>query len=597
MRDDFDPVLGRVRARPSRGGARYLNRVIAARELMGAARRARSRFTGSRIGRGAGIGRLLASRDRLISLRPRRAIVKMRIARIRGHGMGGASAHLNYIQRDGAQPDGSPGALYSSDQNRADGKSFCEGCKDDRHQFRLIVSPEDGDTYGDLRPLVRRFMAQMEQDLGTKLDWIAADHINTGRPHSHIILRGRDDRGEDLIIAREYITSGMRERVADLVTLDLGPRQDHEIAMRLRQEVEAERETPIDRTFEREGEEDRIVTASERDSLWRSLRTGRLRKLESLGLAENLGQGRWKLSANLQATLRELEERRDIVQRMQCALSAAGLERQPADQMIHRYGRPAGGVVGQLIARGSADGLSDRPFLIVDAIDGRSHYVELGKGDALGALPAQALVSLTAAGHRARSFDRLIARDHLAEGETFERGRVAAASVRIEILSPVPLNRLARHDGATWLDRQLEEEGKLPLRDSGFGREVRSALLARRQWLIAQGLADEDHAVFRLRPGALASLRQRELAAAAARISRELSLPCVGLQEGDQVAGVLAGRIDLASGRFALIESGRDFALVPWRAALARRIGQEINGIAREGDVSWALGRGRSVGI
>jgi type IV secretory pathway VirD2 relaxase len=39
-------------------------------------------------------------------------------------------------------------------------------------------------------------MARMEEELGTKLDWVAADHRDTAHPHTHIILRGKDDRGE-----------------------------------------------------------------------------------------------------------------------------------------------------------------------------------------------------------------------------------------------------------------------------------------------------------------------------------------------------------------------------------------------------------------
>ena len=598
MQDDFDPVLGTIRARPSRGGPRYLSRVLATRELMGAARRARSKFTGSRLGRGAGIGRLLASRDRIVGLGSRRAIVKMRIARVRSYGMRAAWAHLRYILREGAEPDGSAGRLYSSQLDRADGKAFLQGCQDDRHQFRLIVSAEDGDAYDDLRPLVRRFMAQMEQDLGTKLDWVAADHVDTGRPHSHIILRGLDDRGQDLIIAREYIEAGMRERVADLVTLDLGPRQDHEIARQLRQEVEAEQATAIDRTLEREAGQGRIVAAGERDSLRRSLKTGRLRKLESLGLAENLGQGRWKVSTNLEATLGALEERRDIVRRIHHALSAADLDRQPADQIIHRHSLPSGGVVGQLIASGLADELSDRRFLIVDGIDGRVHHVELQNSDGLEDLPERALVRLTSANPGTQSFDYRVGGvgDDLAEAETVARGRASAAKVRVELLSSVPLGRLAHHDGATWLDRQLEEVGRLPLRDNGFGRDVRAALLTRQRWLIEQGLG-EDRDGFRLRPGALALLRERELAAAAAQISRELSRPYARLEPGDQVGGVLARRIELASGRFALIDSGRDFALLPWRPTLQRRIGQEISGIVSSRGFNWAFERGRSIEI
>ncbi len=87
----------------------------------------------------------------------------------------------------------------------------------------------------------RRLMAEVERDLGTRLDWIAVDHHNTGHPHSHVVIRGRDDAGKDLIIARDYLTRGMRERAQAVVTLELGPRADHEIEHMLRQEVKQER--------------------------------------------------------------------------------------------------------------------------------------------------------------------------------------------------------------------------------------------------------------------------------------------------------------------------------------------------------------------
>src|SRR3546814_15087197 len=84
------------------------------------------------------------------------------------------------------------------------------------------------------------------------LDWVAVDHFNTGHPHSHVMLRGRDDRGDNLVIAREYISHGIRERAMRLATLDLGPRTDLEIEARLREDSGAERLTTIDRRLERD---------------------------------------------------------------------------------------------------------------------------------------------------------------------------------------------------------------------------------------------------------------------------------------------------------------------------------------------------------
>ena len=91
------------------------------------------------------------------------------------------------------------------------------------------------------------FLFALESDLGTKLDWVAVDHFNTEHPHTHIVLRGVDESGENLIIAREYISHGLRERASELVTLDLGPSTDQEIEARLRHDVDQERLTAIDR--------------------------------------------------------------------------------------------------------------------------------------------------------------------------------------------------------------------------------------------------------------------------------------------------------------------------------------------------------------
>ncbi len=72
-------------------------------------------------------------------------------------------------------------------------------------------------------------MRQMESDLGTKLDWVAADHFNTGHPHSHIVVRGKDDQGKDLVIARDYIAHGIRARASELITRELGPESELEV--------------------------------------------------------------------------------------------------------------------------------------------------------------------------------------------------------------------------------------------------------------------------------------------------------------------------------------------------------------------------------
>ena len=130
----------------------------------------------------------------------RRIVVKARIVRLTV-GSRAADAHLRYLQRDGTTLDGERGRLYGPDVDNANGNAFVERGREDRHQFRFIVAPEDGDRIADLSGFTRDLMDQMHADLGTRLDWVAVDHFNTGHPHSHVIVRGKDDLGQDLIIA------------------------------------------------------------------------------------------------------------------------------------------------------------------------------------------------------------------------------------------------------------------------------------------------------------------------------------------------------------------------------------------------------------
>jgi len=650
--DDFEPRLGKLRATSGRRAKSFKSQVLRAANLAGGIKALggrRSRFYGNRSGVGVGVGRVLASRDRFAAYRQRRVIVKTRIAGLRKpKAMDGARAHLRYIQRDGVTRDGEPGRLYSAEQDKADGKAFLERCDGDRHQFRFIVSPEDGQSYDDLKSLTRRLMTQMEQDLGTRLDWVAVDHFNTGHPHTHIILRGVDDRGRDLVIGSEYLTGGIRERAAELVSLDLGPRTDMEIEDRLRREIEQERLTSIDRRLLRDMDEDRIVAAADRDPFYQSLRAGRLQKLGRLGLAQEIEPGRWRLSEGMDDMLRRMGERGDIVRTMQRAFTAHGLERTATDYAI---ADPASmtPIVGRVVERGLSDEQKDRHYLIVDATDGRSHYVDIGRGEATGVIPTGAVVRIAPKPTEARAVDRtvaeiaaahdgrysidihlrhdpnareafaethvrrleamrkitgsvereadgtwIIAPDHVERAAAFEAHQAKAAPVIVDTLSPLPIDRQMGTDGATWLDRELITDRPEPLRDAGFGREAREALARRRQWLIEQDLAREEQDRIVYRANLLATLRRRELNRVAGQLSDELGMPYAEARPGERIEGVYRRPVELASGRFALIEKSREFTLVPWRPVLDRHLDKQVAGIMRGDAINWTIGRERS---
>lgn len=646
--EEFRPKVGRGSGKDDRKVLRYGSRILIAVRLAGSKTGiGRGRFDGSRIGRGASMGRLLSSRDRFDGLRARRAIVKTRLARLGAKGLPGARAHLRYLQRDGVTREGSPGELYGPTNDNADGQAFVERCSGDRHQFRFIVSAEDGAEYPDLKPYVRRLMTQAEHDLGTKLDWVAVDHFNTDQPHTHIILRGVDDCGENLVIAREYIAHGFRERAAELATIDLGPRTDREIEARLRHDVEQERLTAIDRRLVRRMDDERVVNAATNDPFQQSINAGRLRKLGGMGLAEDVGSGRWRLDDGIEDTLRRMGERGDIIRTMQRELTARKLERAGVDARIHDELREP--VVGRVIHRGFSDEHRDRHYLIVDGVDGRVHYVDIGRSDLIERTPENSIIRIAARSARVRDVDRAVAdiaaandgrysieahlkhdpnatngfaeahvrrleamrrasagverdadggwsipADHLDRAAAYESRAVRDRPVTIETLSPVGVVELVKAEAATWLDRELATASSLPIRDAGFGSEVRTALAARGQWLVEKELASAEFGRVRLHANALLVLQRRELLGAAENLTEKLGKPFVETDPGSVIQGKLTRRIDLIGGSFALVEQSREFTLVPWRPVLEKQIGKQVGGLMRSDGVSWRLNRSRS---
>ncbi len=646
--DDFKPKLGRSRSKDGKRAAKYGGRILAAARLAGTKTGVKARrFDGSRIGRGASVGRLLSSRDRFTGMRARRAVVKASLIRLQGKAGQVARAHMRYIQRDGVTREGLPGELYGPETDRADGDDFLKRTAGDRHQFRFIVSAEDGAEYPDLKPYVRRLMTQVEQDLGTRLDWVAVDHFNTERPHTHIVLRGVDDRGENLIIAREYISHGLRERASELVTLDLGPRTDHEIEARLRHDVDQERLTAIDRRLLRRMDADRTVAATDNDPFQQSVASGRLRKLKAMDLAEDVGGGRYRLAEGLEDTLRRMGERGDVIRLMQRELTARRLDRAGVEQVVSSDLREP--LVGRVIKRGFSDEHRDRHYLMVDGVDGRVHYVDIGRGDATPAVPEGATVQIAPSRIEATQADwtidavaranggrysvdlhlrhdpnaseafavshvrRLeamrragagpdrqadgswtIPGDHLARSEAYAARQQRDRPVTLSVMSRSPVADLAVKGASTWLDHELAEGGHGGIRDVGYGREVRTALAVRRQWLIEQQLADGERSAFRYRDGAIDSLRQSELREAGERIGTNLGKRFEPTQAGERIEGVVARRVDLESGSFAVVERSRDFTLVPWRDMLEPNIGKTASGIMRTDGISWQFGRGRS---
>ena len=573
--DDFKPRLGRIRDSGRAKAIRHSTRVLgeAARNVARPLRR-NGHIDPNAHRRGLAHGAISASG--LFTPGSRRVIVKARYSRLAGGNIGPAQAHLRYVLRDGTTHEGTPGRLYDAAGEDADAHAFLERSEQDPHQFRFIVSPEDSARLTDLKPVIRDLMRQMEQDLGTKLDWVAVDHFNTGHPHSHVIVRGRDENGQDLVMARDYISHGIRARAQDLVTLELGPETELERLAKLGNEVGQERLTRLDRSLLVRAKDNVLVLTArdEVEATRHTMRVGRLRTLERMGLAAEKQAGVWALDPEIEIKLRRLGDRADKFKMMQRALTEAGVERTPGSYAVFDRGTRRHALTGKVIGVGMIDEITDRTWTVIDGVDGRVHYVELGRLTPDKAPRRGDVVRISA--------DRL-------EGKP-------QSAPRLAVLSRTPAESLPSYDGPIWLDRIVATGDPAMQPRSGFGAEAARDLEARRQWLIAQdlGRATADGR-FELRPTAPAQLRQRELQRIAAEIGRAGNVEVRISRPGERVSGVYERAIDTPTGRLAVLRRQDSISIAPWTSTLEPMRGRAVTGLVQPGKVVWSLDRGRAL--
>ena len=644
--NDEDRFRVKPAAPKSRGGPsskRFVSQVLKKVSKTGAKSASKS------LGRPAntfGRGRVAAAvAGQRLGPNARRVVIKSRFVVLRRASPNSAAVHLRYIERDGVTRDGQKGQAYGADTDAADLKVFQERGQNDRHQFRFIVSAEDGLELEDLKGFTRQLMRQMEIDLETRLDWVAVDHWDTDNPHTHIVLNGHTEGPasgrEDLVIAPDYMAHGMRLRASELATEWLGPRTEAEIRQGLLREVDQQRLTGLDRVLTRQAGPDGIyLTDNSRHPQSQNALRARLQRLECMGLAERMDANRWRLQPGMATTLEAMGQREDALETARRALKG-----QLRECVVHE--QPTYPITGRIAGKGLADELHDRGYLVVDGVDGRAHYLKLPASTNLTDLPTNGIVEARPPG-QAKPVDRNIATvakdgvyrtaDHVAQLtqakdrdprsavdahvrrlEALRRAGVAERladgvwkvppdllqkarthdaqrdkGVALQLRSHLSIDQQVRAIGATWLDRQLVGNGSIAS-GTGFGAEVRDAMRDRVDFLATQGLAEWRGQQGVLATNLLATLRDRELVEVGKALGKGTGQPYRAVQDGEQASGIYRRSIQLVSGRFAMLDDGVSFILVPWRQAVERRLGQQVSAIMRGQSITWQLERGRSI--
>ena len=629
-KDRFELHPGRIRHIGSGGRAKtYLARISRALSGQNSRGRRSGQFTPSRAPGGGG---------------GRRVIVKASITRMSVSSAAALTAHLCYIERDSAASEDERGRLFNSKTDDAETREFIEDLSGDRHYFRFIISPEDGNQMKTLKPLIRNLVSQMERDLGTPFQWVGAIHHDTGRPHAHLVVRGKRDDGTDLIIPRAYISRSIREHAEKLITLELGPETWLGQQGKLTAEISAERLTRIDHFLDRQRDHDSLLTLRDSPAKYRQLHASRLQTLERMGLADRLSGGRWRLNPDFKETLRALGNRGDIIKTMNRALVGHEGRRIDPDAIFDRGDGSGRSVTGAVLQKGLTGEGHDQTYVIIDGLDGRAVYANLGGSEQLTELKHGAIVTLVPPsvepkpsdltidkiaranagiysaglhqrydpranpeyikahvrrlealrrkGHVPRTADAkwLVPSDFLTRVKDYEKFQARLNPVGLKIHSELGLSNQIKAIGLTWLD-ETPRSKSVPF---GFGKDVAEARLKRCVFLSKIGIAADTGRP--LTNKQKAELLRRDLSKAGHDLSKSLGKTYRAAPQSGEIEGIYQKSVSLVSGNFAVIERQHDFTLVRWRNVLERSPGKHVSGMMHRGRVSWTISRGRGLG-
>ena len=365
-----------------------------------------------------------------------------------------------------------------------------------------------------------------------------------------------------------------------------------------------------------------------------------------MGLADGLGKGRWQLSSGAPETLKRMGERGDIIKTMHRAMANRGERRIDASSFYDPSAETAKPVTGRILITGVGDDVADRGYMVLDTLEGKTAYVDIGSTARLETLAKHQIVTVIPPSQEPRSSDITIARiadgndgryapslhmaddpsarpefveahvrrleslrraghatrhkdgswsippDYLARAGAYERSAALSRPVQIESRSSLMLREMKSAIGATWLDEQLMDDSGAR-RTAGFGAEVETAKVARRQFLVQQGVLGDVSA--EITQTTLDDLTNKDLSEAGRSLHQRYGKSYSLAPTSGQLRGTYRGAIQRPSGKFAIIERSKDFTLVPWREVLERAHGKSVSGFIRGKSISWRIGK--SLGI
>ena len=291
-------------------------------------------------------------------------------------------AHGKYLERDGTQKDGSPAQPFGSaiDKHGSLNDAMKVFAEEDKVMWKAVISPEFGERV-DLKKLVNGYVRVMEKELHTKLEWAAVEHYNTGHPHIHLLIRGKDEHGKELRLSPDWLKDRARAIGEEETTKQIGHRTEKDIQLAKERMVDADRWTTIDNQIVVESEKNKGFVAgydNSRSAHDQHLIAARMAHLEKLGLAKRDGLD-WAVRSDMEPALRQIGQLQDRTKMLHA--HQAMLTEKHAVAQVH-IKPPVGTVIAGRVVGGGLNEATDKPYLIIEGHDLRIHMID--QTDALG---------------------------------------------------------------------------------------------------------------------------------------------------------------------------------------------------------------------
>lgn len=286
--------------------------------------------------------------------------------------------HLNYAGQDKLDELKNAPELYDANDRPINLKEKVDGLEDAPHMFNIIISPEDGDEL-DLKKFTREFIQVIEKDLKTKLEWVAGNHYDTNDPHVHVLIKGKDEDGNRLLMKRDYISHGLRARAGQVATRNLGLRSYEDIVKSIELRIASTKKCELDDIILAKSNDGKFnlakTHADDFNDLPISLFRRRLEFLESKGLVQRADECSWNVKPSLREDLQSLDRTHSLISKMSDGLKVdkETCEIVSAKNATNRI------IKGHVVERGHVDERDAKEYLLIKSKEKKFIYVELEK--------------------------------------------------------------------------------------------------------------------------------------------------------------------------------------------------------------------------